>query len=83
MTTPEYARQACRLRLAATDRKLTLEDLEVLSAVRGEQIVTCDEKRDLADLANVQQQAALDEWEKQRALRRCPIWRFGTCKPPQ
>jgi hypothetical protein len=61
---------------------VTLEDLEIIAAIRGEQLLTCDEKRELAVLANAEQAKALDAWEKARALRRCPWWRFGTCKPP-
>ena len=79
VTTPEYAKAPCVL---YTRPATTLQELEIRDAIRGEQIITCDEKRELADLANVQQQKALDEWEKARALRRCPWWRFGTCKPP-
>lgn len=80
MTTPEYAKTPCKL---YTRPALALDDLEIVAAIRGEGILTCDEKRELADLANVQQQKALDDWEAARAKRRCPIWRFGTCKPPE
>lgn len=79
MTTPDYAKGSCTL---YTRPAVTLEDLEIIAAIRGEQLVTCDEKRDLAVKANVEQQKALDAWEKARAQRRCPWWRFGTCKPP-
>ena len=79
VTTPEYAKAPCKLYARPA---ITLQDLEIRDAVRGEQIITCDEKRELADLANVQQQKALDEWEAARAKRRCEWWRFGTCKPP-
>lgn len=79
VTTPEYAKSPCTL---YTRPAVTLEDLEIIAAIRGEQLLTCDEKRELADKANIEQQKALDAWEKARALRRCEWWRFGTCKPP-
>ena len=77
--TPDYAKTACTL---YTRPAVTLEDLEIIAAIRGEQLLTCDEKRELAVLANAEQAKALDAWEQARALRRCPWWRFGTCKPP-
>jgi hypothetical protein len=77
--TPEYAKAPCTL---YSRPAVTLEDLEIIAAIRGEQLLTCDEKRELAVLANAEQAKALDAWEQARALRRCPWWRFGTCKPP-
>ena len=77
--TPEYAKAPCTL---YTRPAVTLEDLEIIAAIRGEQLLTCDEKRELAVLANAEQAKALDAWEQARAKRRCPWWRFGTCKPP-
>jgi len=79
VTTPEYAKAPCTL---YSRPAVTLEDLEIRDAVRGQQIIACDEKRDLADLANVQQQKALDEWERARALRRCWNPLGWLCKPP-
>jgi len=82
VTTPLYAKAPCKLYGPPEGRELTLQDLEITAAIRGVEIVTCDEKRVLADKANIEQQKALDAWEAERAKRRCEWWRFGTCKPP-
>ena len=79
MTTPEYAKAPCVL---YSRPAVTLEDLEIIAAIRGDKLLSCDEKRDLSVTANDEQQKALDAWEAERAKRRC--WNpWGLlCKPP-
>lgn len=73
-------REPCTVTLLPTNRPLQKSDTETIIAARGVDVLECDLKREGAVQGHDTGVRKRQEWADARAKRRCPWYRFGTCR---
>lgn len=74
------AEEPCLVYTLPTDHRPTEEEKETGYRLRGLNVMECDIKRELGVSAHKLEHQKEADWRQARAERRCPWYRFGTCK---